>query len=98
MFLYYARVNTNAINLICEYLQKNRIIVNLKLGHIGIGNSDYSQLFDAIKQNTSLVHLDLSGNDLEIENGEQFLELIRSAELEELNLSQNKIGNQVTLY
>lgn len=87
------RLNAEGAVSLCTALKKNVILQFLSLSGISLGDS-IECLADGLSSNTSLVSIDLSNNGIAGRCIESLSKAIIKSELKDLNLSNNKIGDE----
>jgi len=86
-----ARYNANALE---RLLIANPVLSKLSLVGNSLGHEGAAGLARGLSQNTTLVSLDLAGNDLGPKGFAVLAEALVSCGLEELNLSDNRAGDE----
>lgn len=86
-----ARANARPLE---ELLQNNRALTKFSLCSTGLGPEGASGLARGLVGNTTLLTLDLGGCDIGSKGAMYVAEALRSCGLEELNLSDNRIGDE----
>lgn len=79
---------------VSNYLRYNRVLTHLNISDTSIGKEGFEHIIQGLAHNKTLVSLDISSNGFSYHSLEDFCNSIITTNLNELNLSCNKIGNK----
>ncbi|KAL4512587.1 hypothetical protein ABPG72_020424 [Tetrahymena utriculariae] len=88
------KMNFETAKSISQMLKVNQTFSFLDISHSLLGPNGLNEIVKGLKQNKSLVYLNLSFNELGPECGKILQPMLLNSKIIELDLSNNKIGNQ----
>ena len=88
------RIGPVASESLCNILKFGPVLSYLEINEIGLTDAGLEWIIMGLDKNTVLLKLGIGGNNITSKNIEEFCKVISLTNLEEINLSGNKIGDE----
>ncbi|OMJ69506.1 hypothetical protein SteCoe_32761 [Stentor coeruleus] len=88
------RIGIQGAIAVSKYLQTNKILTHLNISDTSIGKEGFENIIKGIANNKILIFLDISYNCIIFNSLDSFCQALITTNLQELNISGNKIKNK----